>query len=139
MPVESSSPIVTSNRKEVLRCFTVLGEWQPDPGTLAGGVGTVAASVRVRLCLGLPVAPWASAPSMPLLSGFAVLAAQSRDRSLLSACSPAACFSPERLLAFLLPKLDTSNERTRVGSLQVLRHIINSAGERAKQYLRSGG
>ncbi|XP_036904684.1 maestro heat-like repeat-containing protein family member 1 isoform X3 [Sturnira hondurensis] len=62
VPVESSSPIVTSNRKEVLRCFTVL-----------------------------------------------------------------ACFSPERLLAFLLPKLDTSNERTRVGSLQVLRHIINSA------------
>lgn len=62
VPVESSSPIVTSNRKEVLRCFTVL-----------------------------------------------------------------ACFSPERLLAFLLPKLDTSNERIRVGSLQVLRHIINSA------------
>ncbi|XP_037022375.2 maestro heat-like repeat-containing protein family member 1 isoform X2 [Artibeus jamaicensis] len=62
VPVESSSPIVTSNRKEVLRCFTVL-----------------------------------------------------------------ACYSPERLLAFLLPKLDTSNERIRVGSLQVLRHIINSA------------
>ncbi|XP_054446562.1 maestro heat-like repeat-containing protein family member 1 isoform X2 [Pteronotus mesoamericanus] len=62
VPVESSSPVVTSNRKEVLRCFTVL-----------------------------------------------------------------ACFSPERLLAFLLPKLDAGNERTRVGSLQVLRHIINSA------------
>ncbi|XP_036137118.1 maestro heat-like repeat-containing protein family member 1 isoform X1 [Molossus molossus] len=62
VPVESSSPLVTSNRKEVLRCFTVL-----------------------------------------------------------------ACCSPERLLAFLLPKLDSSHERTRVGSLQVLRHIINSA------------
>ncbi|XP_016072097.1 PREDICTED: maestro heat-like repeat-containing protein family member 1 isoform X3 [Miniopterus natalensis] len=62
VPVESSSPLVTSNQKEVLRCFTVL-----------------------------------------------------------------ACCSPERLLAFLLPKLDTSNERTRVGSLQVLRHVINSA------------
>ncbi|KAM8786647.1 maestro heat-like repeat-containing protein family member 1 isoform 1-T1 [Rhynchonycteris naso] len=62
VPVESSSPLVTTNRKEVLRCFTIL-----------------------------------------------------------------ACCSPERLLAFLLPKLDTSNERTRVGSLQVLRHVINSA------------
>lgn len=26
MPVESSSPLVMSNQKEVLRCFTVLGE-----------------------------------------------------------------------------------------------------------------
>ncbi|XP_006879292.1 PREDICTED: maestro heat-like repeat-containing protein family member 1 [Elephantulus edwardii] len=62
VPVESSSPLVVSNQKEVLRCFTVL-----------------------------------------------------------------ACFAPDRLLAFLLPKLDTSNERIRVGSLQVLRHVINSA------------
>ncbi|XP_026987888.1 maestro heat-like repeat-containing protein family member 1 isoform X7 [Sagmatias obliquidens] len=62
VPVESSSPLVMSNQKEVLRCFTVL-----------------------------------------------------------------ACCSPDRLLAFLLPKLDTSNERTRVGTLQVVRHIINSA------------
>ncbi|XP_012924665.1 maestro heat-like repeat-containing protein family member 1 isoform X2 [Heterocephalus glaber] len=35
--------------------------------------------------------------------------------------------SPDRLLAFLLPKLDTSNERLRVGTLHILRHIINSA------------
>ncbi|XP_036685770.1 maestro heat-like repeat-containing protein family member 1 isoform X12 [Balaenoptera musculus] len=62
VPVESSSPLVVSNQKEVLRCFTVL-----------------------------------------------------------------ACCSPDRLLAFLLPKLDTSNERTRVGTLQVVRHVINSA------------
>ncbi|XP_049709564.1 maestro heat-like repeat-containing protein family member 1 isoform X3 [Elephas maximus indicus] len=62
VPVELSSPLVVSNQKEVLRCFTVL-----------------------------------------------------------------ACFAPDRLLAFLLPKLDTNNERVRVGSLQVLRHIINSA------------
>ncbi|XP_062043849.1 maestro heat-like repeat-containing protein family member 1 isoform X2 [Lepus europaeus] len=62
VPVESSSPLVQSNQKEVLRCFTVL-----------------------------------------------------------------ACCSPDRLLAFLLPKLDTSNERLRVGSLQILRHVINSA------------
>ncbi|XP_061294016.1 maestro heat-like repeat-containing protein family member 1 isoform X3 [Bos javanicus] len=62
VPVESSSPLVMSNQKEVLRCFTVL-----------------------------------------------------------------ACCSPDRLLAFLLPKLDTSNERTRVGTLQVLRHVINAA------------
>uniref|UniRef100_A0A8C9K033 Maestro heat-like repeat-containing protein family member 1 n=1 Tax=Panthera tigris altaica TaxID=74533 RepID=A0A8C9K033_PANTA len=64
VPVESSSPLVVSNRKEVLRCFTVL-----------------------------------------------------------------ACCSPDRLLAFLLPKLDANNERTRVGTLQVVRHVINSAGE----------
>ncbi|KAM9198525.1 maestro heat-like repeat-containing protein family member 1 isoform 2-T2 [Dugong dugon] len=62
VPVESSSPLVVRNQKEVLRCYTVL-----------------------------------------------------------------ACFAPDRLLAFLLPKLDTSNERIRVGSLQVLRHVINSA------------
>uniref|UniRef100_A0A8C6W8Z7 Maestro heat-like repeat family member 1 n=1 Tax=Nannospalax galili TaxID=1026970 RepID=A0A8C6W8Z7_NANGA len=62
VPVESSSPLVMSSQKEVLRCFTVL-----------------------------------------------------------------ACCSPDRLLAFLLPKLDTNNERLRVGTLQILRHIINSA------------
>ncbi|XP_077928001.1 maestro heat-like repeat-containing protein family member 1 isoform X6 [Halichoerus grypus] len=62
VPVESSSPLVVSNQKEVLRCFTVL-----------------------------------------------------------------ACCAPDRLLAFLLPKLDTNNERTRVGTLQVVRHVINSA------------
>nr|XP_013001222.1 maestro heat-like repeat-containing protein family member 1 isoform X7 [Cavia porcellus] len=35
--------------------------------------------------------------------------------------------SPDRLLAFLLPRLDTSNERLRVGTLHILRHVINSA------------
>ncbi|XP_077209590.1 maestro heat-like repeat-containing protein family member 1 isoform X2 [Paroedura picta] len=34
---------------------------------------------------------------------------------------------PDRLLAFLLPKLETGNERTRVGALAILRQIINSA------------
>lgn len=43
-------------------------------------------------------------------------------------CSIARCL-PDRLLAFLLPKLDSSNERLRVGSLQILRHVINAAGE----------
>ncbi|XP_008068180.1 maestro heat-like repeat-containing protein family member 1 [Carlito syrichta] len=62
VPVASSSPLVMSNQKEVLRCFTVL-----------------------------------------------------------------ACSSPDRLLAFLLPRLDTSNERIRVGTLQIVRHVINSA------------
>lgn len=62
VPVESSSPMVMSGQKEVLRCFTVL-----------------------------------------------------------------ACCSPDRLLAFLLPRLDTNSERLRVGTLQILRHIINSA------------
>ncbi|KAK2095227.1 hypothetical protein P7K49_026643 [Saguinus oedipus] len=42
---------------------------------------------------------------------------------------PGACNSPDRLLAFLLPRLDTNNERTRVGTLQVVRHVINSAGK----------
>ncbi|PNI88752.1 MROH1 isoform 6 [Pan troglodytes] len=68
VPVESSSPLVMSNQKEVLRCFTVL-----------------------------------------------------------------ACSSPDRLLAFLLPRLDTSNERTRVGTLQVVRHVINSAVFKVKR------
>ncbi|XP_077872592.1 maestro heat-like repeat-containing protein family member 1 isoform X9 [Ictidomys tridecemlineatus] len=62
VPVESSSPLVMSSQKEVLRCFTVL-----------------------------------------------------------------ACCLPDRLLAFLLPRLDTSSERLRVGTLQILRHLINSA------------
>ncbi|KAM4865340.1 maestro heat-like repeat-containing protein family member 1 [Thomomys bottae] len=62
VPVESSSPLVMSGQKEVLRCFTVL-----------------------------------------------------------------ACCSPDRLLAFLLPRLDNNNERLRVGTLQILRHVINSA------------
>ncbi|KAM5281324.1 maestro heat-like repeat-containing protein family member 1 isoform 2-T2 [Ctenodactylus gundi] len=35
--------------------------------------------------------------------------------------------SPDRLLAFLLPRLDSGNERLRVGTLQILRHVINSA------------
>lgn len=29
VPVESSSPLVVSNQKEVLRCFTVLGKLSP--------------------------------------------------------------------------------------------------------------
>uniref|UniRef100_A0ABM5GD29 Maestro heat-like repeat-containing protein family member 1 isoform X1 n=1 Tax=Pogona vitticeps TaxID=103695 RepID=A0ABM5GD29_9SAUR len=34
---------------------------------------------------------------------------------------------PDRLLGFLLPKLESGNERTRVGMLTILRQIINSA------------
>uniref|UniRef100_A0A8C6V9S0 Maestro heat like repeat family member 1 n=1 Tax=Naja naja TaxID=35670 RepID=A0A8C6V9S0_NAJNA len=34
---------------------------------------------------------------------------------------------PDRLLGFLLPKLESSNEKTRLGTLTVLRQIINSA------------
>nr|XP_034980499.1 maestro heat-like repeat-containing protein family member 1 isoform X2 [Zootoca vivipara] len=34
---------------------------------------------------------------------------------------------PDRLLGFLLPKLDSGNERMRVGTLTILRQIINSA------------
>ncbi|XP_062987322.1 maestro heat-like repeat-containing protein family member 1 isoform X2 [Elgaria multicarinata webbii] len=34
---------------------------------------------------------------------------------------------PDRVLGFLLPKLESGNERTRVGTLTILRQIINSA------------
>lgn len=137
VPVESSSPLVTSNRKEVLRCFTVLGEQRPGLGTLAWGCGH-SGSFSVG-----PPLPGPACDSMGLSPegahcwlGLEVEAARSRDSSLQSKGSPTACCSPERLLAFLLPKLDSSHERTRVGSLQVLKHIINSAGECAEQCLR---
>lgn len=35
---------------------------------------------------------------------------------------------PDRLTAFLLMKVENSNEKTRIGALTVLKHIINSAG-----------
>ncbi|OPJ77589.1 maestro heat-like repeat-containing protein family member 1-like [Patagioenas fasciata monilis] len=38
-----------------------------------------------------------------------------------------ACSFPDRVLAFLLPKLESSGERTRVGTLLIMRQIINSA------------
>ncbi|KAM6088505.1 maestro heat-like repeat-containing protein family member 1 isoform 2-T2 [Chlamydotis macqueenii] len=38
-----------------------------------------------------------------------------------------ACSFPDRVLAFLLPKLESGNERTRVGTLLIMRQIINSA------------
>ncbi|NXA57418.1 MROH1 protein, partial [Nothocercus julius] len=38
-----------------------------------------------------------------------------------------ACSFPDRVLAFLLPKLESSSERTRVGTLLIMRQIINSA------------
>ncbi|XP_062426714.1 maestro heat-like repeat-containing protein family member 1 isoform X2 [Rhea pennata] len=38
-----------------------------------------------------------------------------------------ACSFPDRVLTFLLPKLESSNERTRVGTLLIMRQIINSA------------
>ncbi|XP_043923633.1 maestro heat-like repeat-containing protein family member 1 isoform X2 [Protopterus annectens] len=34
---------------------------------------------------------------------------------------------PDRLINFILPKLDSNNERLRVGSLAVMRHLVNSA------------
>ncbi|XP_035315188.1 maestro heat-like repeat-containing protein family member 1 isoform X1 [Cricetulus griseus] len=49
------------------------------------------------------------------------------QKEVLRCFTVLACCSPDRLLAFLLPRLDTSNERLRVGTLQILRHIINSA------------
>ncbi|KAM6445551.1 maestro heat-like repeat-containing protein family member 1 isoform 2-T2 [Rhynochetos jubatus] len=38
-----------------------------------------------------------------------------------------ACSFPDRVLAFLLPKLESGGERTRVGTLLIMRQIINSA------------
>ncbi|KAB1257812.1 Maestro heat-like repeat-containing protein family member 1 [Camelus dromedarius] len=49
------------------------------------------------------------------------------QKEVLRCFTVLACCSPDRLLAFLLPKLDSSHERTRVGTLQVLRHVIYSA------------
>uniref|UniRef100_A0A2K6QKX3 Maestro heat like repeat family member 1 n=1 Tax=Rhinopithecus roxellana TaxID=61622 RepID=A0A2K6QKX3_RHIRO len=52
----------------------------------------------------------------------------SMGKSKLGWTAQPSCSLPDRLLAFLLPRLDTSNERIRVGTLQVVRHVINSAG-----------
>lgn len=49
------------------------------------------------------------------------------QKEVLRCFTVLACCSPDRLLAFLLPRLDTNNERFRVGTLQILRHIVNSA------------
>ncbi|KYO40928.1 maestro heat-like repeat-containing protein family member 1 isoform B [Alligator mississippiensis] len=38
-----------------------------------------------------------------------------------------ACSFPDRVLVFLLPKLENSNERVRVGTLLIMRQIINCA------------
>ncbi|XP_058132158.1 maestro heat-like repeat-containing protein family member 1 isoform X3 [Dasypus novemcinctus] len=51
----------------------------------------------------------------------------SNQKEVLRCFTVLACCAPDRLLAFLLPKLDTSHERIRVGTLQVLRHTINAA------------
>lgn len=43
---------------------------------------------------------------------------------------PVANSFPDRLVMFVLQKLENSNERSRVGSLAVLRHLINSSSEK---------
>lgn len=60
VPVESASPLVLNNQKEVLRCFTELGKRPAAQASV--GAGTLAALVwlgvtgfLVQLCLGLPV------------------------------------------------------------------------------------
>uniref|UniRef100_A0A3P8XIB0 Maestro heat-like repeat family member 1 n=1 Tax=Esox lucius TaxID=8010 RepID=A0A3P8XIB0_ESOLU len=42
---------------------------------------------------------------------------------------PVANTFPDRLIVFVLQKLENSNERNRMGSLAVLRHLINSSGK----------
>lgn len=52
-----------------------------------------------------------------------------RHAAVTVGLAPTACSFPDRVLAFLLPKLESSNERTRVGTLLIMRQIINSARE----------
>ncbi|XP_029386983.1 maestro heat-like repeat-containing protein family member 1 isoform X2 [Mus pahari] len=104
VPVESSSPLVMNSQKEVLRCFTVLDTRVtvvcPQAWSAVLFEGRMAFCLRLRRV-------------------------RASSRALVSVT--ASCCSPDRLLAFLLPRLDSSNERLRVGTLQILRHIINSA------------
>ncbi|XP_064010558.1 maestro heat-like repeat-containing protein family member 1 isoform X2 [Pogoniulus pusillus] len=58
-------------------------------------------------------------PSVPL--------AVKNHTEVLRCFTVLACCFPDRVLAFLLPKLESSNERTRVGTLLIMRQIINSA------------
>ena len=64
MPVESSSPLVVSNQKEVLRCFTVLG-MRPRPGCSGGrGAPCLVCCPPVSLGSIQPRPGWAAAPSV---------------------------------------------------------------------------
>ncbi|XP_051467337.1 LOW QUALITY PROTEIN: maestro heat-like repeat-containing protein family member 1 [Apus apus] len=58
-------------------------------------------------------------PSVPL--------AVKNHTEVLRCFTVLACSFPDRVLTFLLPKLESSNERTRVGTLLIMRQIINSA------------
>lgn len=80
VPVETTSPLVTSNQKEVLRCFTVLGEWPPGLGK-----GLVAASAWVHLRLCLCGAPRASVPSVPPAGGFGGVGSKEQGQ-ILTVC-----------------------------------------------------
>uniref|UniRef100_A0A665TFB9 Maestro heat-like repeat family member 1 n=1 Tax=Echeneis naucrates TaxID=173247 RepID=A0A665TFB9_ECHNA len=48
------------------------------------------------------------------------------DRNIFYFFFPLANSFPDRLVMFVLQKLENSNERSRMGSLSVLRHLINS-------------
>ncbi|KAK1795222.1 hypothetical protein P4O66_010397, partial [Electrophorus voltai] len=48
------------------------------------------------------------------------------DRRPSHRSAPAANAFPDRLMVFVLQRLENSNERSRIGSLTVLRHLINS-------------
>ncbi|KFO98921.1 Maestro heat-like repeat-containing protein family member 1, partial [Calypte anna] len=66
--------------------------------------------------------PQISAPSDPSLP-----LTVKNHTEVLRCFTVLACSFPDRVLAFLLPKLESSNERTRVGTLLIIRQIINSA------------
>ncbi|XP_027765757.1 maestro heat-like repeat-containing protein family member 1, partial [Empidonax traillii] len=74
----------------------------------------------VGVSLSLP--PQICAPADP-----AVPLSSKNHTEVLRCFTVLACSFPDRVLAFLLPKLESSNERTRVGTLLIMRQIINSA------------
>lgn len=126
VPVESASPLVMNNQKEVLRCFTELGKRPTAQRPQRVGGDRPSWSSSAWACLWCPES---QASALPSRFGGAGRGELGRSLPLVMCARPAASCSPDRLLAFLLPKLDSGSERTRVGTLQVLRHIINSAGE----------
>ncbi|KAG8515439.1 Maestro heat-like repeat-containing protein family member 1 [Galemys pyrenaicus] len=98
------------------------------------GAWAAAASALTALCAGGPCGtrcgsarrrPQVCVP-VETLSPLAL----SNQKEVLRCLTALACCSPDRLLGFLLPKLGANDERTRVGSLQILRHVINSAPAR---------
>ncbi|XP_065520234.1 maestro heat-like repeat-containing protein family member 1 isoform X5 [Lathamus discolor] len=84
-------------------------------------IGSRSLDVQLDPLLGT-LHPQICAPADP-----AVPLAVKNHTEVLRCFTVLACSFPDRVLAFLLPKLESSNERTRVGTLLIMRQIINSA------------